>query len=64
MSELDNTKSVRELSAAGLRYTAPEEYLPRLVSDFDTRWKVRGIVPDGYAQRPEEITFSQSAGRR
>jgi nucleoside-diphosphate-sugar epimerase len=64
MSELDNTKSVRELSAAGLRYTAPEEYLPRLVSDFDTRWKVRGSVPDGYAQRPEEITFSQSAGPR
>lgn len=58
MSELDNTKSLAELRVAGIVYTSPEKYLPRLVKDFRTRWNARGITPEGYTQRPDEISFA------
>jgi nucleoside-diphosphate-sugar epimerase len=59
MSELDNTKSVADLRMAGIVYTSPEKYLPRLVKDFRTRWKTSGITPEGYAQRPDEVSFAK-----
>lgn len=59
MSELDNTKSLAELRDAGILYTSPEKYLPRLVRDFRTRWSANELVPDGYAQRHEEILFAR-----
>lgn len=59
MSELDNSKSLKELGDAGVSYTSPDEYLPRLVEDFITRWKSKGLVPEGYSQRPSEITFEK-----
>ena len=59
MSELDNSKSLAELSAAGILYTAPEKYLPRIVKDFKTRWLPGGLEPDGYGQRAAEIAFAK-----
>lgn len=61
MSELDNSKSLAELSTAGIRYTTPEIYLPRIVRDFKTRWKSGGLEPDGYGQRAEEIAFARGS---
>lgn len=57
MSELDNTLSLAHLGAAGISYTAPEDYLPRLLEDFTTRWAANSMVPEGFAQRREEISF-------
>lgn len=61
MSELDNSKSLAELGTAGIRYTAPEIYLSRIVRDFKTRWKSGGLEPDGYGQRAEEIAFTRGS---
>lgn len=61
MSELDNSKSLAELGAAGIIYTTPEIYLPRIVRDFKTRWKANGLEPDGYGQRSAEIAFARSS---
>ncbi|MEO8576680.1 MAG: NAD-dependent epimerase/dehydratase family protein [Gemmatimonadales bacterium] len=61
MSELDNSKSLAELGTAGMIYTAPEIYLPRIVRDFKTRWKSGGLEPDGYGQRAEEIAFARGS---
>ncbi|MDO8501960.1 MAG: NAD-dependent epimerase/dehydratase family protein [Gemmatimonadaceae bacterium] len=58
MSELDNTQSLAHLGAAGIRYTAPEDYLPKLLEDFTTRWAVNSMVPEGYSQRREEVAFA------
>lgn len=58
MSELDNARSIEELSGIGLSYTSPETYLPRLVADYQNRWSSEGMVPDGYSQRPQELAFS------
>ncbi len=62
MSELDNSRSIDELSDIGLSYTSPETYLPRLVTDYRRRWGLERIVPDGYSQRPEELAFARSSG--
>jgi len=59
MSELDNAKSLADLRLAGIVYTSPQKYLPRLVKDYRTRWKASGITPEGYAQRPDEISFAK-----
>lgn len=61
MSELDNSKSLAELGTAGIFYTAPEIYLPRIVRDFKTRWKTNGLDPDGYSQRAAEIAFARAS---
>ena len=61
MSELDNSKSLADLGTAGIRYTAPEVYLPRIVRDFKTRWKAGGLEPDGYGQRAQEIAFARGS---
>jgi nucleoside-diphosphate-sugar epimerase len=55
MSELDNSRSIDELSPLGLKYTAPEDYLRALVDDYTTRWCESGMVPTGLAQRKREI---------
>ncbi len=57
MSELDNARSLVELSEAGIRYTSPEKYLPLLIADYKERWRSNGIVPSGYEQRANEIHF-------
>jgi nucleoside-diphosphate-sugar epimerase len=61
MSELDNTRSLSELGAIGLRYTSPETYLPLLIADYEKRWRANGSVPVGYEQRPRENEFSTAA---
>ena len=58
MSELDNTQSLAHLSAAGISYTAPEDYLPKLLEDFTTRWALNSMMPEGYSQRSEEVKFA------
>lgn len=58
MSELDATRSVHEL--AGASYTAPDEYLSRLLADYSERWQPRRSLPAGYARRPEEIAFVEA----
>jgi nucleoside-diphosphate-sugar epimerase len=55
MSELNATRSVQEL--AGVSYTAPDEYLSRLVADYRNRWQPGRALPVGYARRSEEIAF-------
>ena len=60
MSELDNSRSIDELSDIGLTYTSPETYLPWLLRDYVDRWSSRGMVPDGYSQRAEELVFGRS----
>lgn len=60
MSELDNTRSIEELSAIGLSYTSPETYLPQLIADYEQRWIPGGAAPDGYSQRAEELAFARS----
>ncbi len=64
MSELDNTKSLAELKEAGIPYTSPEKYLPRLLRDFQKRWKSSGLEPDGYSQRALEIQFATETHSR
>lgn len=39
MSELDNTRSLRELRGIGIRYTPPEEYVRALIDDYEARRK-------------------------
>ncbi len=58
MSELDAARSVQEL--AGASYTAPDEYLSRLVGDYRGRWQLSRSLPAGYARRPEEIAFVEA----
>lgn len=55
MSELDNSRSLDEFTALGLKYTAPEDYLRTLVDDYANRWCESGMVPSGLAQRKREI---------
>jgi nucleoside-diphosphate-sugar epimerase len=57
MSVLDNSRSLVELRGAGIAYTPPEDYLPLLIDDYENRWRRRGIVPRGYAQRPAELAY-------
>ncbi|HUF65344.1 MAG TPA: NAD-dependent epimerase/dehydratase family protein [Gemmatimonadaceae bacterium] len=58
MSELDPSRSVRELHADPI-YTAPEEYMLHLVADYEHRWQSRSLIPAGYARRTEEIAFAE-----
>lgn len=58
MSELDNTRSLAELGAIQIHYAPPEMYLALLVADYEGRWRVRGIVPNGYDQREREQEFA------
>lgn len=62
MSELDNARSLDELQAAGLQYTAPEVYLRALVDDYAERWRREDLVPDGLAQRQKEIISAHPRG--
>ena len=55
MSELDNARSIDDLSPAGLEYTPPEEYLAALVTDYESRWCPAELVPAGLEQRQQEI---------
>lgn len=55
MSELDNGKSLEEFRTVGVSYTSPASYLPLIVDDYLSRWASRGLVPDGYGQRPREV---------
>jgi nucleoside-diphosphate-sugar epimerase len=56
MSELDATRSLRELVATE-SYTAPDDYLARLIVDYRDRWQSVGLVPAGYGRRSAEMTF-------
>jgi len=56
MSELDAARSLGEL-APSRSYTAPEDYLARLIIDYRDRWQPRGLVPGGYGGRSAEAAF-------
>jgi nucleoside-diphosphate-sugar epimerase len=60
MSELDNARSLTELAGAGMAYTAPAVYLPRLVEDYRARWAGKGILSPGYVARGRELRFASS----
>jgi nucleoside-diphosphate-sugar epimerase len=55
MSELDNARSIDDLSSAGLEYTPPEDYLPAIVTDYVSRWCPRELVPAGLEHRQREV---------
>lgn len=61
MSELDPDRLARELQGNTI-YTAPEEYLLRLISDYRQRWQPGGLVPAGYERRTEEVAFAEGVG--
>jgi nucleoside-diphosphate-sugar epimerase len=52
MSELDNSLGVRTLQVS---YTAPREYVNRIVSDYEGRWKPNSLTIPGYERRAEEL---------
>jgi nucleoside-diphosphate-sugar epimerase len=58
MSSLDNSRSLDELKEVGITYTPPEDYLPQIIADYETRWRQGGLVPNGYDQRARELKFA------
>jgi len=58
MSELDASRSLRELAPSG-GYTAPDEYLTRLIVDYQQRWQPGAMAPAGYEQRAAEVIFAE-----
>lgn len=63
MSLLDNSRSVGELRGAGIVYTSPEQYLARLIEDYENRWRRDGIIPPGYDRRPAELALARSRAK-
>jgi nucleoside-diphosphate-sugar epimerase len=59
MSELDPSRSLRELEAGAI-HTKPEEYLLRIAADYEERWLPRGLLPLGYERRAQEIGFAEA----
>lgn len=55
MSVLDNTLSRTELDVS---YTPPDLYLPRIVADYNTRWRSERLVPPGYEHRQRELELA------
>lgn len=58
MSELDNGRSLDELGPIGLAYTTPAVYLESIVDDYQSRWRNSNIIPNGLAQRRDEILWA------
>lgn len=59
MSELDSSRSLDLIHAAGLTYTGVADYVARIAADYFSRWIPNGLVPPGYERRAEELDFAK-----
>lgn len=60
MSDLDASRASTELIPGGFDYTSPEEYLPSILSDYQTRWEAEKKIPSTYRQRDRELLASKN----